>query len=96
MTKTKRQYAIYHNKPEKGKVIFLSSAHLKISPLYKRFLYHYQKMKEGSTDYFVACLPYQIGVQSGIFEEEDILKEKDKPTMTLDKFSYEYIIMLPI
>lgn len=90
MTKTKRQYAIYHNKPEKGKMIFLSSAHLKISPLYKRFMYHYKKMSEGSKDYFVACLPYQVGVQAGIFEEEDILKEKDKPTMTMDKFLYEY------
>lgn len=90
MTKTKRQHAIHHNKPEKGKIIFLSSAHLKISPLYKRFIYHYQKMMEGSKDYFVCCLPYQVGVQSGIFEEDDILKEKDKPTMTLDKFLYEY------
>lgn len=90
MTKTKRQYAIYHNKPEKGKIIFLSSAHLKISPLYKRFKYHYEKMIEGSKDYFVCCLPYQVGVQSGIFEEDDILKEKEKPTMTMDKFLYEY------
>lgn len=90
MTKTKRQAAIYHNKPEKGKIIFLSSAHLKISPLYKRFKYHYDKMVEGNTDYFVCCLPYQVGVQAGIFEEEDILKEKEKPTMTLDKFLYEY------
>lgn len=90
MTKTKRQYAIYHNKPEKGKMIFLSSAHLKISPLYKRFKYHYEKMTGGSKDYFVCCLPYQVGVQAGIFEEDDILKEKEKPTMTLDKFLYEY------
>lgn len=90
MTKTKRQYAILHNKPEKGKMIFLSSAHLKISPLYKRFKYHYDKMQEGSKDYFACCLPYQVGVQAGIFEEDDILKEKDKPTMTMDKFLYEY------
>ena len=90
MTKTKRQSAIYWNQPEKGKIIFLSSAHLKISDLYKRFMYHYNKMIEGSKDYFVCCLPYQVGVQSGIFEEDDILKEKEKPTMTLDKFLYEY------
>lgn len=90
MTKTKRPMAIYHNKPEKGKLILLSSAHLKISPLYKKFLFYYQKMKSGSKDYFVACLPYQIGVISGIFEEDDILKEKEKPTMSLDKFLYEY------
>ena len=90
MTKTKRQSAIYHNQPEKGKMIFLSSAHLKISPLYRRFMFHYEKMMEGSKDYFVSCLPYQVGVQAGIFEEDDILKEKEKPTMTLDKFLYEY------
>jgi len=90
MTKTKRPAAIYHNQPEKGKVIFISSAHLKITDLYKRFQYHYEKMIEGSKDYYVCTLPYQVGVQAAIFEEEDILKELDKPTMTKDKFDYEY------
>jgi hypothetical protein len=90
MTKTKRQAAIYHNKPEKGKVIFISSAYLKTSDLYKRFRYHYEQMIKGSKDYYVCTLPYQVGVQAGMFEEEDILKEKDKPTMTMDKFEYEY------
>lgn len=90
MTKTKRPAAIEHNQSEKGKVIFISSAYLKSSDLYKRFLYHYQKMVEGSDDYYVCTLPYQVGVDAGIFDEEDILKEKEKPTMTLDKFQYEY------
>lgn len=90
MTKTKRQAAMYHNKPEKGKVIFISSAYLKTSDLYKRFRYHYEEMIKGSKDYYVCTLPYQVGVQAGMFEEEDILKEKDKPTMTMDKFEYEY------
>ena len=90
MTKTKRQAAIYHNKPEKGKVIFISSAYLKTSDLYKRFRYHYEQMIKGSKDYYVCTLPYQVGVQAGMFEEEDILKEKNKPTMTMDKFEYEY------
>jgi len=90
MTKTKRQAAIHHNMPEKGKVIFISSAHLKITDLYKRFLYHYEKMIEGSKDYYVCTLPYQVGVQAGIFEEDDILKELDKPTMSREKFDYEY------
>lgn len=90
MTKTKRQAAIYHNQPEKGKVIFISSAYLKTHDLYKRFRYHYDKMIEGSKDYYVCTLPYQVGVQAGIFEEDDILKELDKPTMTKDKFEYEY------
>lgn len=90
MTKTKRPAAIYHQKPERGKVIFISSAYLKTHDLYTRFKYHYEKMLEGSDDYYVCTLPYQVGVQAGIFEEDDILKESDKPTMTKDKFDYEY------
>jgi hypothetical protein len=90
MTKTKRPIAIEHGEIEKGKVIFISSAYLKTSDLYKRFKYHYEKMLEGSRDYYTCTLPYQVGVEAGIFEEDDILKELDKPTMTKDKFDYEY------
>lgn len=90
MTKTKRYYAIQHGQFEKGRVIFISSAYLKTSDLYKRFKYHYDKMVEGSKDYYACTLPYQVGVQAGIFDEDDILKELDKPTMTKDKFEYEY------
>lgn len=90
MTKTKRQAAIHHNQPEKGKVIFISSAYLKTSDLYKRFKFHFDEMMNGSKDYYVCTLPYQVGVQAGIFEEEDITKELDKPSMTKDKFDYEY------
>lgn len=90
MTKTKRQIAIEYNKVEKGKVIFISSAYLKTSDLYKRFKFHYDEMTKGNKNYFTCTLPYQIGVQAGIFEEEDILQELDKPTMTQAKFDYEY------
>lgn len=90
MTKTLRPIAIQYGKREKGKVIYLSSAYLKTSDLYKRFRFHYEKMLEGSKDYFVCTLPYQVGVDAGIFMEEDIIKEKDKPSMTSDKFAYEY------
>ena len=31
-----------------------------------------------------------IGVQAGLFDVEDIEQEKEKPTMTTDKFAYEY------
>jgi hypothetical protein len=90
MTKTKRQAAIYHNKLEKGKSIFITSAYLKTHDIYKRFKFHYDEMIRGSKDYYVCALPYKVGVQANIFEEEDILKELDKPTMTKDKFMYEY------
>jgi hypothetical protein len=48
-------------------------------------------MTGGSNDYFVCSLDYKVGVLARIFDEDDILKEKEKPSMTLDKFNYEYL-----
>ncbi|KAF6565440.1 hypothetical protein G9G63_09795 [Paenibacillus sp. EKM202P] len=90
MTKTKRPIAITHSEYEKGKVIFISSAYLKTSSLYKRFMHHYKKMVSGDPNYFVCTLPYQVGVDAGIFDEDDILSELEKPTMNKEKFDYEY------
>lgn len=98
MTKTKRQTMIdlsmkFPNEElpiEKGKIIYISSAYLKNCDLYDRFKNHYNKMNEGHNDYFVCTLPYQVGVSAGIFYEDDIESEKNKPSMTRDKFAYEY------
>ena len=90
MTKTKRQNAIRWNQSEKGKVIFISSAYLKTSSLYKRFKFHYEEMLKGNKDYMAICFPYQVGVQAGLFDQEDIEKELEKPQMTKDKFAYEF------
>lgn len=90
MTKTKRQNAIKWGKSEKGKVIFITSAYLKTSGLYKRFKFHYDEMVNGNKSYCAMCFPYQVGVQAGLFDQDDIEKELAKPTMTKDKFAYEY------
>lgn len=90
MTKTKRQAAIEWGQPEKGKIIFITSAYLKTSPIYKRFKFHYDEMINGKKDYIAMCFPYQVGVQAGLFEADDIEKELEKPQMTKDKFAYEY------
>ena len=90
MTKTKRQNAIRWNQSEKGKVIFISSAYLKTSSLYKRFKFHYEEMLKGNKDYMAICFPYQVGVQASLFDQEDIEKELEKPQMTKDKFAYEF------
>ena len=90
MTKTKRQNAIRWNQSEKGKVIFISSAYLKTSSLYRRFKFHYEEMLKGNKDYMAICFPYQVGVQAGLFDQEDIEKELEKPQMTKDKFAYEF------
>ncbi|MGE7840750.1 hypothetical protein ACQKNX_08155 [Lysinibacillus sp. NPDC093712] len=97
MTKTRRNTVInlsmiYGDKLpiEKGKIIYISSAYLKTCNLYQRFMTHYDSMMKGSKEYFVCTLPYQVGVNAGIYYEDDILKEKSKPSMTSDKFAYEY------
>ena len=90
MTKSKRQNAIRWNQSEKGKVIFISSAYLKTSSLYKRFKFHYEEMLKGNKDYMAICFPYQVGVQAGLFDQEDIEKELEKPQMTKDNFAYEF------
>lgn len=90
MTKTKRQNAIKWHKPEKGKMIFISSAYLKTSKLYDRFIYHYKQMIAENTNYMCMCFPYQVGVQAGLFDQDDIEKELEKPQMTKDKFTYEF------
>ena len=90
MTKTKRPVAIIHNQMEKGKVIFISSAYLKTSDLYKRFKYFHDKMESGAKNYFVCSLDYHVGIEAGIFDEEDILEEKNKPDVTSEIFTYEY------
>ena len=90
MTKTKRQNAIKWHQSEKGKMIFISSAYLKTSKLYERFIYHYKQMVSGNSNYMCMCFPYQVGVQAGLFDQDDIEKELEKPQMTKDKFAYEF------
>jgi hypothetical protein len=98
MTKTKRLNAIEIQRKfpdkqlnEKGKMIYSSSAYLKTCNLYERFLHHYEKMCEGDRDYFVCSLDYKVGVQAGLFDEDDILKEKMKPSTSPESFEYEYL-----
>lgn len=95
MTKTNRKNIILQKKmfpkrkiTEKGKMIYISSAYLKTCDLYKRFAFHYSEMRKGNPDYFVCSLDYKVGVEAGLFEERDILAERDKPSMSLDKFTY--------
>ncbi|MFR2774863.1 MAG: hypothetical protein ACLTBR_03440 [Anaerostipes sp.] len=90
MTKTKRDNARRWKKREKGKVIFISSAHLKTSGLYKRFKFHYDQMVSGNKSYLAMCFPYQVGVEAGLMDMDDIEQELHKPTMTKDRFAYEY------
>lgn len=90
MTKTKRLGAINHAKAESGKVIFISSAYLKTSDLYKRFLSYYTKMTEGNKRFFACALNWEVGVDAGLFSLEDIEDARTDPTITKEAFYYEY------
>lgn len=75
---------------EEGRIIYISSAWLKTCDLYQRFLDFYSKMTTGSKDYFVASLDWRVGVDAGLFTEASIIRAKEDPEMTSDKFIYEY------
>lgn len=101
MTKTERERVINLKniakdlgKPqptERGKVIYITSAYLKSCDLYKRFCEHYESMMKGDNDkFFVCCIPYEVGVEAGIFTKDSIESERNKVTMTQDRFDYEY------
>lgn len=96
MIKTPRPNAIdlhdrYPENPiEKGRIIYISSAWLKTCDLYQRFLNFYHSMINGDKNYFVASLNYKVGIDAGLFSQEEIDIEKESPDMTLDKFVYEY------
>ena len=90
MTKTKRQAALKYGQSEKGKVVYISSAYLKSCHIYSRFKHHYEQMMGGSNQYYVCALPYQVGVQAGIFDEDDIVKELEKPSVTRERWLYEF------
>lgn len=95
MTSTPRPNAIANKKKypdspvEESKMIYISSAWLKTCDLYQRFLNFYDKMVSGDKNYFVASLDYRVGVDAGIFTLEKMMREKEDPEMTLDKWAYE-------
>ena len=42
-------------------------------------------MVSGNQNYVAMCFPYQVGIQAGLFDSDDIVQERAKPTMTSDK-----------
>lgn len=96
MTKTPRENAIdlkkrFPESPyEEGRMLYISSAWLKTCDLYQRFLNFYSQMVSGNKNFFVASLDYRVGIDAGLFTEENMMLEKNDPEMTLDKWAYEY------
>lgn len=97
MIKTPRQNAInLHDRYpddspiERGRMVYISSAWLKTCDLYTKFLNFYHAMANGDNHYFVASLNYKVGVDAGLFSQEEVDLERESPDMSIDKFMYEY------
>lgn len=94
MTKTKRQNVmdlqsrLNRNIDENGKMIFISSAYLKTCDLYQEFLTYQKNMILGNSNYFVCSLDYNVGIEAGLFSEEDMENTRNKTN--LDEWLYEY------
>lgn len=85
----------FYNKPEyrdyprePNKTISLSSAGMKLRPLYRVFLDHLQGAVRGRR-MFGCGLPYQISIKNGLLLKEDIEKDMEKSDFNQIHFSME-------
>lgn len=69
-------------KREQNKEIYLSSAYYRHSWAYKHYLAYLKLMQEGmaklKTTHFTCCLPYQLGIESGIKDIDSLQAEFDE------------------
>jgi hypothetical protein len=76
-----------------NRLLITSSAYYRHNHLFPEFKNFYEFMANGNEKYFVACLPYEIGLQVGLFDVDHIEKEK-KRLSTMD-FDMEYRCIFP-
>lgn len=76
-----------------NRLLITSSAYFRHNHLWNEFKNFVNFVKEGNTKYFVATLPYQIGIKVGLFDEDHI--EKEKRRLTVDDFRMEYECIFP-
>lgn len=73
----------------KNKLVMTSSASYRFNHLYKRYVEWTKKMLEpNNTEYFTMSLPWQVGVNCGLFREDFIMQQK--ATMSKERFEQEY------
>lgn len=77
-----------------NKVLMCSTASYRFNFLYDLFcLYFNEMIKPTNTKYFAMTLPYAIGVQCGLFDEEIV--NQQKATMPEMQFEMEYLGRFP-
>lgn len=76
-----------------NRLLITSSAYYRHNHLYNLFKMYFHEMANGNDKYMVATLPYQIGLQVGLFDGDHIDKEKKR--MTPMDFDMEYGCIFP-
>lgn len=79
---------------EGNKVLITSTANYRFNHLYQLFMDFIQRMKDPANDkYFALSLPYQVGIDVGLYDEEIIKQQKE--SMSEEQFEMEYLGRFP-
>lgn len=76
-----------------NRLLITSSAYLQHNHLWKTFKQYSEEMAAGNPSYFVAALPYQVGIDVGLFDSDHI--EKEKKRLSPVDFDMEYGSIFP-
>jgi len=98
MMLVKRGYKVDSNSDEDisegNKVLITSTANYRFNHLYQLFIDYVEHMKDPDNDkYFALSLPYQVGLEVGLFDEDLIRQQKE--SMSDEDFDMEYNARFP-
>ena len=84
----------YQNMPkEENKQIYISSAWYKSHWIWDEFKSYVKHMLNGDVRYFVAVLPYQLSIFSGLLSQSSVEAERSSDTFDQTSFDMEYEAM---
>lgn len=98
MMLVKRGYEVDSDKTENisegNKILVTSTANYRFNHLYQLFMSFIDYMKQKDNDkYFALSLPYQIGIDVGLYDEEIIKQQRE--SMSEEQFEMEYMGRFP-
>lgn len=79
----------YKDLQERNKEIYLSSAYFKSHWCYEKFKDYAAKMLNDKTRYFTCGLPYQLSIQEGLLQSEQVADEMSEAGFNETKWSME-------
>lgn len=79
---------------EGNKILMTSTANYRFNHLYSTFVDYFKRMiAPGNTQYFAMTLPYTVGIQAGLFDEEIVKQQRE--VMNDMEFQMEYLARFP-